>query len=225
MSGGKFLGVILCALCALRGYVSSQDAVGAIAEGGPIAPDGKTQVACDIPVELRKKNIGGVDGAGLCVFTSIMHDARYQNERKLWNFQEQMSHERGGGTPQKVDAMIAKYAPGARYLQHTGGDVEFLKAALKTGRPVGVTYAGHDVHYSDTIAHMVSLVYLDDSQACILDNNYIGANQLVWMSAAEFIARWKGDTFFMRSRGRQIPVGGSWAVVLLAPPAPPVPRG
>lgn len=207
------------------------DAVGTLSVGGPTSPDGKTEVTCDLPVELRQKNIGGTDGAGLCVFTSIEHAARFQNEQRLWNFQKDMSHERGGGYPQKVDAMIAKYGtsyalangvpcskhdPGAiathaRYVQFEGGDPSILKAAIATGRMPGVTYNGHDPHYRGTIAHMVSLIYLDDAQACILDNNFINADSLVWMSYQDFLARWKGNS-------------GGWAVVLLAPPPPPPPK-
>jgi len=37
------------------------------------------------------------------------------------------------------------------------------------------------------------LVYLDDAQACILDNNFIGDNDLVWMSTKEFLTVWAGD--------------------------------
>ncbi len=186
-----------------------------LAEGGPIGPDGRTQVACDIPAPLRQENVGGRDGAGLCVFTSIEHSARYQNERRLWNFQKQMTQEPGGGYPDKVDAMIAKYAPGTRYIQHVNGDLEFLYAAIRTGRPPDVTYAGMDMHYGKNrkVAHMVTLVHLDPPSksprlACVLDNNYIGANQLVWMTADEFKTRW-------------LAMGGGWAVVLLAPPPPP----
>lgn len=203
------LSAVLLAAAAFAGDPS----FGVLAEGGPVAPDGKTQVACDVPVELRQKNTGGRDGAGLCVFTSIEHAARYQNEHRLWNFQRDMTGEPGGGYPQKVDAMIRKYGPGTRYIQHTGGDLEFLRAAIATGRCPGVTYAGRDMHYGSRsrIAHMVNLVYLDQDQACILDNNFIGANQLVWMNADEFRSRW-------------LDMSGGWAVVILTPPPPPVPR-
>jgi len=73
-----------------------------------------------------------------------------------------------------------------------------------------VTYTGHDPHYGEraSIAHMVNLIYLDEHQACILDNNFIGENDLVWMSAKEFMGRWDDG----------------WAVILLAPPPPPPPR-
>jgi len=164
-----------------------------------------------LPVTQRTKNVGGRDGAGLCVFSSIGHAARWQNERRLVDFQKEMTQEPGGGYPEKVDRMIAKYGKGTLYLQYEGHDSTILKLALKTGRMPSVTYDGHDPHYRGSIAHMVNLIYLDDHQACILDNNFIGENELVWMSAQEFIDRWTGD--------------GGWAVILLAPPPPPPPRG
>lgn len=177
--------------------------------GGDTSPDGTVQVQCDLPSALRMHNVGGRDGAGLCVFTSITHSARYQSERALFDFQKQMRSELGGGWPEKVDRMIAKYAPGVEYLQHTGGDMRFLEAALKTGRMPGVTYDGHDPHYGNqTIGHMVNLVALTNHWAAILDNNF--PNELVWMTPDEFKQRWTGGG------------GDGWAVVLLAPaPTPP----
>jgi hypothetical protein len=183
----------------------------AITLGGPTAPDGKTEVTCDLPVSERMKNVGGRDGAGLCVFTSIQNAARYQNELRLANFQAQMRQEPGGGYPAKVDAMIARYGKGTPYVQYEGKDPAILKAALAGGRMPSVTYNGHDPHYRGTIAHMVNLIHLDDHYAVVLDNNFIGANELVWLSPADFYQRWRGN-------------GGGWAVVLLAPPPPPVPH-
>lgn len=205
--GGGTLGQ----LAAWLGKWERDDAgsIEAITEGGPVGPGG-IEVATDLPVVLRAKNVGGRDGAGLCVFTSIMHAARWANELKLWDFQKQMRAEPGGGYPQKVDAMIKKYGKGAQYIQFEGQDPAILELALKTCRMPCVTYNGHDCHYRGTIAHMVNLVYLDSSSACILDNNFIGENQLVWMSRQEFLERWTG--------GRS-----GWAVVLLSPrpPNPP----
>jgi hypothetical protein len=57
---------------------------------------------------------------------------------------------------------------------------------------------------------MVNLVHLDSGWACILDNNFIGPNDLVWMTPQEFADRWMGK-------------GSGWAVVFLRqPPYPPV---
>jgi hypothetical protein len=179
--------------------------------GGPLGPDGKTEVTCDLPVSERMRNTGGRDGAGLCVFTSVQNAARYQNETRLVNFQAAMRKEPGGGYPQKVDAMIAKYGKGTLYLQYEGKDPAVLRATLATGRMPSVTYNGHDPHYRGSIAHMVNLIHLDERWAVVLDNNFVGEQELVWLSPADFLQRWRGN-------------GSGWAVVLLAPPPPPVPR-
>lgn len=198
-----------CSPCRCSGH----SLIGEIKTGGSTAPDGKTQVQVDLPTDQRAKNVGGRDGAGLCVFTSIMHSARWQNEARLFEFQKQMTAEPGGGDPGKVDRMIAKYGQGTDYVQYKGSDPTILKAALKGGRLPGVTYNGRDgVHYRGSIAHMVNLAYLDDTIACVLDNNFIGENELVWMTAQEFLDRWKGG-------------GGGWAVILCNPPPPPPPSG
>ena len=182
--------------------------------GGPTSPDGKLTVAVDLPVSQRTKNVGGTDGAGLCVFSSIGHSARWQNETRLVDFQAKMRQERGGGWPEKVDQMIKKYGSGTSYLQYEGTDPTVLIEAIKGGRMPGVTYNGHDPHYSGSISHMVNLVaYTGDSDTdwvCVLDNNYVGDRDLVWLRPREFKHRWCGS-------------GSGWAVVLLAPPPPPIP--
>lgn len=201
--------------------------------GGAVGPGG-VQVACDIPPALRLTNTGGMGlrgpgtGAGLCVWTSMEHSGRYQNVQALVGLQKYMTTQEGGGYPQKVDAVMRKFAPGVDYLQHTEGDVAWLKAALKTGRPVCITYCGHDPRYNDTIAHMVNLLYLGDGLACILDNNY--PDRYLWMSEAEFVGRWKGiqangQPYLVRDKfGRPSSVGGGWAIVFTAPCPPPAPR-
>lgn len=169
------------------------------------------EISCDLPASEKKRNVGGRDGAGLCVFTSIEYAARWQNEERLKDFQEKMRREPGGGYPQKVDAMIAKYSPGVQYIQDTSGNLEILRAAIKSGRMPGVTYGGSDPHYSGYVAHMVSLVHLDNEWAVISDNNFPQDNQHVWMSVAEFERRWKAGG------------GGGWSVILLSPGPPPIP--
>jgi len=191
----------------------SLPAWGAPTEGGPTGPGG-AEVMCDLPVGLRQKNVGGRDGAGCCTFASVQHSARFQNERRLWTFLNDVAaHERGGGWPAKMDAMIAKYGDGTRYLQYEGSDSALLEAALKSGRMPAVTYDGHDPHYglNRTIAHMVNLVYLDDKYAAILDNNFTADLSLMWMTRQEFLQRWTGG-------------GSGWAVVLVSPAPAPVPK-
>lgn len=196
--------------CPGPGPCPREDLVGKPVVDGP-SHDGK-EVQCDLPVDLRQHNVGGRDGAGLCVFTSIMHSARYQNERRLWNFQADMRKEPGGGYPAKVDAMVKKYGAGTQYIQYEGRDPSILELSLKCGKMPGVTYNGMDqVHYSGRIAHMVSLVYLDSTAACILDNNFVGERDLVWMTRDDFLQRWTGG-------------GSGWAVILLSGRPPPVPH-
>jgi hypothetical protein len=187
-----------------------------IQAGGPVGPDG-TEVTVDLPVSVRTANVGGSDGAGLCVFTSIGHAARWQNVPQLEGFRDWMRKYPGGGYPDKVDKMIARLVaekgcePPA-YIQYSGGDPSILELALRTGRMPSVTYNGRDgVLYRGTISHMVNLVHLDAKWGVILDNNNIEENRLLWLPRDEFLKRWRGG-------------GGGWAVVLLSPPPPPIPH-
>lgn len=187
--------------------------------GGPTAPDGKTEVACDLPVEQRLKNIGSrVDRAGMCVASSWEMAMRYQGVDALRGFRDWCAGFPGGGYPDKLDKQIQAFCKQKGlsvpdYVQYEGRDPALLREALGGGRMVAVTYAGRDgARYSGPIAHMVCLVHFDDRWACLLDNNGIGANELLWLSPADFLERWTGS-------------GSGWAVVFLAPPPPPAPRG
>jgi hypothetical protein len=186
----------------------------------PVSPDGAKAVV-DLPRSQHMRNTGGSDGprgpgsgSGLCVFTSIEHSARWQNVATLDGFQKWMTKKPGGGYPQKVDAMLKQFCaergvPVPPYVQHTGGDDEFLTLALRTDRMPCVTYAGRDDFYGGLIYHMVNLAHLDASRAAIIDNNRPG--YWVWMSRAEFLSRWRD-------------ADGGWAVVLLSDPPPPHPE-
>src|SRR5437879_835027 len=101
--------------------------------GGRTSPDGKEEIIVDLPGSEHLKNVAGKDGSGLCVFTSLEHSGRWQNVEALRSFQQKMRKEAGGGWPQKVDAMLKKYAAGVSYIQYTGSDPSLLKLALRTG--------------------------------------------------------------------------------------------
>lgn len=186
--------------------------------GGNTAPDG-TPIQCDLPGDLHLKNIGGRDGAGLCVFTSLAHAARWQAVRLLEDFRDWMRQYPGGGYPSKVEKMITKKAqesgqPEPEYVQIEGTDLEMLRMACRTGRMPCVTYSFSPTkrYGGARIAHMVNLVHADDKgNFGVLDNNYPGADKIEWMSEAEFKKTYTG--------GRQ-----GWSVILLSPPPPPVPR-
>ncbi|VTU02768.1 ---NA--- : Thioredoxin domain protein OS=Planctomyces limnophilus (strain ATCC 43296 / DSM 3776 / IFAM 1008 / 290) GN=Plim_3801 PE=4 SV=1: Trypsin_2 [Gemmataceae bacterium] len=185
----------------------------------PVSPTG-VRAATDMPAAIHMRNTGGIGkrgvpgtGAGLCVYTAVEMDALSQCVPALKGFQQWMTNKPGGGSPAKLAAMIAQFCreKGVRepqYVQHTGGDERFLDMAMRTRRPIAITYAGGDDFYGGLVDHMVCLVHLDSQWACIVDNNRPGV--FVWMTRAELIARWKAR-------------GGGWAVVLLDPPAPPAP--
>ncbi|HEY7425358.1 MAG TPA: hypothetical protein VH682_14090 [Gemmataceae bacterium] len=197
--------------CPLEG----QEAGGQPVEGGPSSPDGAVSVVCDLPESQRKKNIAS-KGLGCCVFRSIDYAARWQQVPELYDLPEQLVRASipGGGYPRKVDEVMKQFAPDAGYLNDTSGDPAILEAILATGRMPCVTYNGHDVHYGmgQSIAHMVCLPYFDRASgwACVSDNNFPEEGRFVWMSADEFIKRWKGGG------------GGGWVCALLAAP-PPLP--
>ena len=182
--------------------------------GGPEL-DG-VAVACDLPAERHLKNVGGSDGAGLCVFTSGDMSADWCNEPAIRGFRDWMKSRPGGGTPNKVKQMITEISrergvPEPPYIQVTNGDESILEEAHATRRILNVTYGGSDgIYYRGYVPHMVCLVCYDKKadRAAILDNNYPG--QLLWMSCADFVQRWKAG-------------GGGWAWCLLQPGPPPVP--
>lgn len=186
--------------------------------GGTTAPDGKTQINCDLPEKLHTKNCGGSDGAGLCVFTSIMHSARYQHVPVLEDFQEWMKKKPGGGWPEKTKKMISQICkergvPEPPYLQVQGKDIEILKRACSSGRMPGVTYSFSPTkrYGGARISHMVSLPHADDAWFAVLDNNYIGANNYEWMTPQEFLRTYTAG-------------GDGWSVILLDPGPPNPPR-
>ena len=176
--------------------------------GGPT--DGGVRAVCDPPAAQHIRNVGGSDGAGLCVFTAAELASRWQSSA-LDGFQTWMRRRPGGGWPEKLEEMLSQFCRETRrtipeYVQHTGGDEDFLDLAMKTGRMPCVTYAGRDDFYRSRIAHMVNLAHLDESRAAIIDNNRPGV--WVWMSRRDFLSRWRD-------------MNGGWAVVFLDPPPPP----
>lgn len=206
-------------LAAIGLAASSQ--VNAARVGGKVSPDGKTEIQIDLPANLQTKNVGGSDGAGLCVFTSVGHAARWQSVLALEDFQAWMKRYPGGGWPEKLDQMIdricrEKGLPKPDYIQVQGGReiLPIIQAAASTGRMPCVTYSRSPTgrYNGKPIAHMVNLAHADAAQVAVLDNNYLTPtdNAFEWMSIDQFLRTFTG--------GRS-----GWAVILLAPPPPPFP--
>jgi hypothetical protein len=61
----------------------------------PLSPDGHRAVI-DLPSSLHMKNVGGSDGAGLCVYTSVTHAARWQNLPQMDGFRKWAERRPGG---------------------------------------------------------------------------------------------------------------------------------
>lgn len=197
----------------------------------PVAPDG-TKAVIDLPPDQHMTNVGGSDGAGLCVPTSITVAAKWQGLFDLYQYRKFTESRPGGSYPEKTDADLKTYANRYKvtlppYVQHTGGDETFLELCFATRRMPGMTYAGLDGFYDSGVAHMVNGAHLDGSRGAIIDNNRAGS--WVWMKRQQLVNRWKG----LDDQGKAIlvpvglarwaPVGGGWCFAWLGPPPPPVP--
>lgn len=174
--------------------------IGKATIGGPVSPDGKETVTCDLPQACRKRNRGGTDGAGLCVSSSISHSAHWQNVEPVKRYQDFAARFPGGAYPGKVDAQLRQLAPEVKHMHYLGGDLTAIKLALQTGRLPSCTYGGN---------HMVNAPHCSERWACVLDNNYVGPDELRWFTPADF--------------QRLYSMGGGWTHILLdpRPPAPP----
>lgn len=215
--------LFLLAAAALAPPLAGQD----IRPGGPTSAG--VRATADLPVSQHLRNTGGVDGLGLCVFTSAEVASRWQSSA-LTGFQQWMTRQPGGGYPEKLEEMVVRFCRETRrdippYVQHTGGDEQVLDLAVRTGRMPCITYAGRDDFYGDqVIAHMVNLAHLDAERAAVVDNNRPGV--WVWMSRKQLLDRWRGvdangRPLTVPTRRGPMQVGGGWAVVFLDPPPPP----
>src|SRR4051812_18534744 len=94
--------------------------------------DKGVSITCDLPESQQMKNIGSrVDGAGMCVMSSIEMAARYQNLEELRGLRDWASQFRGGAYPQKVDQQLAQYfklknITPIPYMQYEGREPEAL---------------------------------------------------------------------------------------------------
>ena len=145
---------------------------------------------------MRTQNWFGDQGSGSCVFAGMVPLLRWQGR----NAAADRIREYGDGAgPERLDQIFDE--EGIRYAQVTNGDETFLDWALKTRRGCGICYQIPEG------CHFVTLVYLDDAQAAILDNNDI--DHFIWMPREELLAKWRA-------------IGG-WAITPVYSPAAPLP--
>ena len=182
----------------------------------PRLPDG-TEVDCDLPAFRHMKNVGGSDGAGLCVGTSnqMMFDWHHVlGYCDLKNgYQSYLRRFPGGSWTDKSSQQIAAYAKdkgiqAPEILHNTNGDIELQVYALKNGYmpSVRILRSPAGRYGGQSIDHMVVLVgaRCGPSKAwCLVDNNYPGTWE--WFSEDD----WKNRTH------------GKWSMYTLNHPAPP----
>jgi hypothetical protein len=154
-----------------------------------------TRAICPIPRAYRQRNTGGSNGAGLCVIASQKTDGTYQFEDEQYREQlrqvgamwETAKQRPGGYHPGKLKALMAEVAPSIPYESYEGDDIAWMPAVLAKGIPIGVTYGTGRLYRYQPIAHMVSLVHLDDRLAGVVDNN--APHWVAWMPRREFERR------------------------------------
>lgn len=162
-----------------------------------------------IPTWLHQRNEAGRDGAGLCVFCSLLVDGMYQRVPALLDgkdspFWRAAKARDGGAYPAKLEAFLREFLPDERWVSWEGKTTDLIESYNRRGLPVGVTINTGELYDWRPIHHMVSLVHLDDDLACYVDNNDPGKYH--WINRAEFDARFvDGDTgwfvVFLRRRG------------------------
>lgn len=143
-----------------------------------VAPDG-TEAQVDFPRNEWMKNIGSrIDGAGMCVTSSIEMSAVWCGLEQFRGFRDWCAaHYPGGGYPEKVDKLIAAYCKvkGIEvpdYVQYEGPSMELAKRALADGHMVCSTLYYSDRYGKGRIYHMVNLAHWDGRNGAIQDNNF-----------------------------------------------------
>ncbi len=174
---------------------------------------------CDLPGTEQFKNIGSyVNGAGMCVMSSIEMAARLQGMEEMRGLRDWCAKEPGGGYPSKVvrqiDAFCKKKGiPVPPYVQYEGpapGPV--IAAACRSGRMPCITYGTSPRYGGMPIAHMTCMPKYSGQFAVCLDNNFPGEDKYEWMSLAE------------ADRRVTYPGKSGWVFVWLTAPPPPSPR-
>lgn len=205
----KIIAFLLLALVAAAPLVAQTSFVNGPSHEG-------LELTCDLPEAEHIKNIGSkIDGAGMCVMSSIEMAARFDGLEQLRGLRDWCAQFPGGGYPAKVDEQLAKFfkekgiAP-VPYMQYEGNSPEkILDLIDRTGRMACITY-GYSPRYGQRISHMTCCAMFRGKWGVVLDNNFIGDSQYEWVERAELV--------------RRIKIGSAWVFVWLSPPSPPSPK-
>lgn len=156
--------------------------------------------------EYHIRNEGGSDGAGLCVYSSVIIAGAYQGvadldrlkQSRLWHYAKARP---GGSYPEKLardlNAVYPLEQTGEKWSQYTGRDTSVIDKLSRAGYPVcstmdtGALYDYKKIHHMITLAH-----YRANGWACVVDNNNPG--QYHWMPATEYDRRaFDGGTLWL----------------------------
>ena len=146
---------------------------------------------------FREHNWLGPQGEGSCVHSTLIMLFRWIGEYEMADYWR-ANHADG----EYASVLAAKLdAAGVRYAYTSNkNDISFLQWSCDTRRGCGVAVKNG--------AHMVLLVYMDDKEVAILDNNHI--ESFKWIKRDVFLKDWLSS--------------GSWAITpILNSPPPPYP--
>lgn len=210
--------MMLLATAAIGQMTSSSVVDGPVHEG--------QQLSCDLPPFQQFRNIGSrIDGAGMCVFTSIEMAARAQGLECMRGWRDWCAQNfQGGGYPSKVDKLLTAWGKHKGivipdYMQYEGKEPARLMMVIDaTRRMACVTYCTSPRYGGQRIAHMVNAPGFH-KYGIILDNNFPSVKKgdgwdekiYEWMPPDELIRRVTGG-------------GSGWVFVWLGQPAPPSPK-
>jgi hypothetical protein len=195
--------------------------------------DGET-VAADCPVAYISQNIGSkIDGAGMCVDTSVETQAKYLGLDEIRGFRDYWASAEGGGnTPTGLVRQLKSWATRKgidepKYLQYTGPDpVALLDLCGRTERGCAIAY-GYSPRYGRAINHMVFCPHPRGPKfGAVADNNVFGGltpeepKRYEWMGRDELVKRMKTQA----DRNGRAVNADAWVFTFLEPPPPPSPK-
>ena len=191
------------------------------------APDG-SEPQIDFPEEEWMKNIGSkLDGAGMCVFTSFEHSARWAGWEEFRGFRDWCAaNYKGGGTPSKLAQLVKAYVDkkgikdfdvNRNLIQYEGKDFDFLRQALQNNWLPCVTLYHSPRYGNQVIFHMVNCAHYGNGWCAILDNNF---KPYEWFPEGEIGKRiaWHNPPAKQNSLKDRY-----WAAVIMKDSPPPAP--
>jgi len=132
----------------------------------------------NLPLSMRQENwLSG--GSGSCVWATTISLLRWQGEYEL---AEEVRQSRGGGV--WLGELFAELdAIGITYAGVCNSEEWFLEWACETRRGAAIPIMGG--------RHMVALVEITETEACILDNNSV--EKYLWLPRNVLISDWKNS--------------------------------